>query len=518
MSSGEGNTSGKGTGPWRSRDGPLYAALVLAWVLLSALAVAVVLHDDQERVEAEFLAHAEHEVLAIRDRLRSNEAVLDGFSAFLGSIEAPSHAQLSAFAEHVLQRHPHIYMIEVVERVASEERSAFERALALRTGDNGRISRFDYAAGRSWGPVPQKPDYFPVSFIWPESEQSMPILGLDIDSVPHLRAVLRGADRSGAASSSEPFELVEGPRAFVMIRPARLLAEPMVGDTPRHRRFAMLVVKTSSLRPDTLESHTDHQVFAVLPDGRPAEPLFDAPATDPVGRLERLLLPQLDFVAPDYSTSRTVQLRMHRQMRWTDASVHALAAIALVSAGAFWFLMLYVRQHHLKALQTEAEHALARFGALHDPLTGLANRNLLRDRLRLALAQWHRHRNACAVFFIDLDRFKEINDRHGHEAGDAVLREVAARLAGGVRESDTVARVAGDEFVVLVSGTAERAALAALADKLRAEIAKPMCLPDGAEVVVTASLGIGVCPDDGDQVDALLNGADRAMYLYKQHF
>lgn len=503
-------------GPFRSRDGPLYAALVLAWLLLSAVAFAVVLHRDWERLETEFLRYAEHEVITIRDRLRRHQAALDGFAAFLGSVDHPSHAQLAAFAADVLRAEPHLHAIEMVERVTAHERPVFERALALRTGGNGRISRFDYLAGRTWGPVAHKAQYFPVSFVWPETEQSRVILGLDFDSAPHLRAALHSADQSGAAVASEPFELVQGPMAFVMIKPARNFADADASALARHQRFAVLVVRAARLRPETLAPDTDHAVVALTADGRPGQTLFEARAAERPGRLERVLLPATQFNAPDYSTSRAVLLRLDRQMRWRDASLHVLAAVTVVSVAALWALGWYVREHYRKAISERDDHERARFSALHDPLTGLANRSLLRDRIRQALALWHRRREPFALFFLDLDRFKEINDNHGHEAGDAVLREVAARLLRSVRELDTVARIAGDEFVVLVSGTASHDILEALADKLTSEVARPMRLPDEAEHAVTVSLGMSICPDDGEEIDTLLNSADRAMYRYKQ--
>lgn len=500
----------------RAQHGPLYAALGLGWLLITIAAFAAVVHDDWERIEAEFLRHAEHEIVVLRDRLRGNEAVLDGLAAFLGSVEHPTHPQLAAFAERILRAHPDDrYTLGVVEQVSADARPAFEAALALRSGDDGRISRFDYAGGRTWGPVARKPYYFPLSFVWPETAETRPLLGLDFDSVPHLRAVMRSAEQRGASASSAPFERISGAWAYVMIKPAH----PAVadGEAAQHRHFAVLVVDGGALRPGRIAARTDYAVVALMPDGRPAGVLFDKPASEPVRANERLLLPTLRFDAPDYSSSQPVQLRLGRQMRWADASVDALVGVAVAAATALVLTRLYVRRHYRDALHEREAYDEALHSALHDALTALANRSLLTDRIRQALAQWFRRREPFALFFIDLDCFKDINDRHGHEAGDAVLRAVAARLEAGVRELDTAARIAGDEFVVLVSGPATPAALQALADKLKELIAQPIRLPDGAEIRVSASLGISRCPDDGEDIDRLLDSADRAMYRYKHH-
>jgi diguanylate cyclase (GGDEF)-like protein/PAS domain S-box-containing protein len=148
--------------------------------------------------------------------------------------------------------------------------------------------------------------------------------------------------------------------------------------------------------------------------------------------------------------------------------------------------------------------------AQHDVLTGLPNRMLLTDRLDRAIAAAARHGSNLAVLFMDLDRFKSINDRLGHAAGDQVLQSVASRLMAGVRKSDTVSRLGGDEFVVLLSevccaGDATRAA-----DTLCAKIAAPHRI-EGRNLRVTASVGIGVCPIDGTDAETLLKKADLAL-------
>ncbi len=153
--------------------------------------------------------------------------------------------------------------------------------------------------------------------------------------------------------------------------------------------------------------------------------------------------------------------------------------------------------------------------AHHDALTGLPNRILLRDRLAMALAQARRHQLLTCLLLIDLDRFKEINDSFGHDAGDAVLVEVARRIAQCVREEDTVARQGGDEFVVVLGGLRSRDNGAAIAGKLVDVLSKPV-MHGTLSLQIGASIGIAVFPDDAADAERLLKCADAAMYRIKQ--
>jgi diguanylate cyclase (GGDEF)-like protein len=161
-----------------------------------------------------------------------------------------------------------------------------------------------------------------------------------------------------------------------------------------------------------------------------------------------------------------------------------------------------------QSLQEQLEHM-----ALHDALTGLPNRRLLADRLEDALRPSHRD-DTVAVCFVDLDGFKAVNDAHGHDAGDRLLAVLAHRLQAMIGNSDTAARVGGDEFVIVCGQLEGAAPAAALADQVREAIAEP-CAIDGREVRVAASIGVAL-GRSGDDAAALLADADAAMYLAKK--
>ena len=152
--------------------------------------------------------------------------------------------------------------------------------------------------------------------------------------------------------------------------------------------------------------------------------------------------------------------------------------------------------------------------ALHDVLTGLPNRSLFDDRFRLALVQAERLERPLALLFLDLDRFKPVNDELGHAAGDFLLSRAADRLRLGLRSGDTVARFGGDEFVVLLPNVGRGDAVA-VAEKLRAAVGAPLSF-EGHEISVTASIGIAIFPEDGCRSDELLRKADAALYRAKE--
>jgi diguanylate cyclase (GGDEF)-like protein/PAS domain S-box-containing protein len=152
--------------------------------------------------------------------------------------------------------------------------------------------------------------------------------------------------------------------------------------------------------------------------------------------------------------------------------------------------------------------------AYHDPLTDLANRALLADRLQLAIALAHRKRHSLAVLFLDVDHFKELNDSMGHGVGDILLASIARRLSGCVRGSDTVCRFGGDEFVVVLNEVNQPGDVAATAEKLRHAVATPHYV-SGRTLTTTVSIGVATYPADGLDATTLLRNADAAMYRAK---
>jgi diguanylate cyclase len=178
----------------------------------------------------------------------------------------------------------------------------------------------------------------------------------------------------------------------------------------------------------------------------------------------------------------------------------------------------FLIDHQLAAAFEQEEGS--RNAALHDQLTGLSNRVLFYDRLEHGIAQATRHGWMLAVMFVDLNEFKSINDTHGHQAGDAVLKSIALRLAQTTRHEDTVSRYGGDEFLCLLTPLHEQKHIAMIATKILAAIQEPceVCGQDGLiNLRVAGSIGISVFPKDGASAAELIRRADEAMYVAKEN-
>lgn len=200
--------------------------------------------------------------------------------------------------------------------------------------------------------------------------------------------------------------------------------------------------------------------------------------------------------------------------------------LTLVFGIAAVVLALFIARHTLRKVGAKSKQISQQLGELersraalheeatHDSLTGLANRRLFYDRLRQSIRHTHRYGGKVGILYVDLDRFKEINDRHGHHVGDAVLTEVAKRLSESIRDSDSVARLGGDEFAVLFEGIQGRDEFLAAAHKIDQALNGARNFY-GLDVEIAASIGPALYPDDGHDEDSLIRAADAAMYRVK---
>jgi diguanylate cyclase (GGDEF)-like protein len=210
----------------------------------------------------------------------------------------------------------------------------------------------------------------------------------------------------------------------------------------------------------------------------------------------------------------TGNLDIEYRVAWADGSFRWLRTKgdALLDLDGDPIKVLWVTED---VSQRKDMDARVRFLAHHDLLTGLPNRSLFQDRLQQALAAAKRMQSRVALLFIDLDRFKDVNDSFGHRAGDVLLQTVAARLRKCVRETDTVCRHAGDEYLIVLSALRDPTEAAVVAEKVLA-IFEEVFMLESHEVQISASVGISIYPDDGQTMEDLIRNADAAMYHSKK--
>jgi len=230
--------------------------------------------------------------------------------------------------------------------------------------------------------------------------------------------------------------------------------------------------------------------------------LPDARGVDSVVALRRAApatpIVVMSGVADDVTAMQAVEQGAQEYVLKGDLSVDALRRTLRYAVGR-------------KALEERLQ-----FQAHHDPLTGLANRALFHDRVEHAIAKAKRTRERLAILFVDLDRFKQVNDTLGHDAGDAVLRVVSERMSACVRDADTLARIGGDEFAVLAETLSSQAAAIQVAERIVESLAQPCAVGVDRSVAIGASVGIAFFPDDGQTAEILVRHADIAMYRAKR--
>jgi diguanylate cyclase (GGDEF)-like protein len=316
-----------------------------------------------------------------------------------------------------------------------------------------------------------------------------------VGSEVELRGYIIGGER----------ERLAGAQAFVgraadLVQTLRALSGAIPDQMPQIEQLGALIDEERERLAALNEIHSRKGVSAAI---RTIKETARAATTRHIQRLTTDLM-----AAGDARLAR----RAEQSKRGSDLSVITAAVATLFNLGLLGFVVLLVRRE-IKDRQHAEE--VVKFAATHDPLTGLPNRLLLTERVNRALATAKSEARRIAMLFIDLDRFKNINDTLGHEAGDRLLQNVANRLARCVRRSDTVARQGGDEFVVLIEAFQGPGDLARVAEKILVEVAEPMTVY-GREFQITASIGVSICPVDGDDLQALLKNADIAMYRAKQ--
>lgn len=497
-------------------------SLLLPWlILVVTLSVTWLLWDHEcnasrKEVKAQFDFALRDTVSRIEQRVAAYEQMLRGFQALFATTELTNRSAIRQYVDSLQldANFSGIRVLGVVEFVPAERKEAHERAMR----QNGVE---DYAIH----PAGEREHYAPIIQREPEGARGKIALGLDPWADDTRRRAMESARDSGMAAVTGKVRLAfdrnpEPKPGFIMYLP--VYGHGLPRDTVAQRRANLIGwIYASFFMDDFMASLYGAQLagiaLSIYDDVSPSEEAL-------LYRSERRLVDIGDalmraneyMVVAGRSWTISLQALPEFEARYgrDAATIIAVTGVGLSISLALlaWFMVTgRARALRLAAGMTEELRHMAQ----HDPLTGLPNRALFSDRLENELARAKRQGGHFALIFLDLDRFKPVNDTYGHAVGDRLLQQVARRLKDTVRASDTVGRIGGDEFVVLMPMIAEAEAASVLAEKLRQVIARPFKL-DGRELTISCSLGVALYPDDGADEIMLTNRADEAMYRAKE--
>ena len=363
--------------------------------------------------------------------------------------------------------------------------------------------------------------YTSIIYLEPFVGRNLHAFGFDMYSEAHRREAMEKARDRNQAVMSKKTRLVQEVEAevqsgFLMYLPVYRSGAPHATLAQRRENLQGWVYAPFRMKDlmRGMEGVRTGELDVQIYDGDKLEEaalMYDSnPAVSAASRTGRFArVDALHFAGHQWLVTVTSLAPYERQLQNGRAGLllRGGLGISLLLSLLVWFFL----DDRARALQA-ADQAMRL--ALYDALTGLPNRKLLSERLALALAKARRDHGMVALLFIDLDKFKPVNDEYGHAIGDLLLKDVARRLQRCMRESDTVGRIGGDEFVALLATVEGREGAHAAADKILRELMRPFEVV-GHRLEIGGSIGVALYPEHGEEANALLKSADMAMYAAK---
>jgi diguanylate cyclase (GGDEF)-like protein len=491
-----------------------YGLVLVAWGAATSVTMVLVFKLVLQEVNAAFTQRTEQLYESVEHIARDNEAVLEGFSAFLGAIEYADRDSASRYAQQILVRYPHVYGLEVALKVKRKDLRRFIARQRQSWFPEFKVKEFNERANRALPSAANRPVYHPIIFVEPRRPDTQQRIGIDLSSEPFLNDALQQAIKSRSSVATVPFKLVDGPKGYILFRP---IPNPTKGAVAKRKEaVALLEVNAEAIEKAVapLVQNLDFRLRHANSSGDEAKDLMiHIPAPLP-NRLEAKYFPQLTAERKLKNRGQPFVLTVHKQLLWSDLDLPLVITTGCTSflslALILFFLAAYFRREEER--ERSAERLLHM--ATHDALTGLPNRILLADRFSQACSRAQRRSTPFSVMFIDLNGFKQVNDTYGHEMGDELLKSVGELLKECIREADTLSRISGDEFVILLEDTSRENA-GKVARKIQARLKVPLSIRD-VKLNVGLSLGIAVYPEDGITMNDLLKIADERMYEAKE--
>jgi len=491
----------------------------LIWVVIVLGISGLIIHQDIHDARLKFAQHNSEIQSHISDRLLVAETALEGFSAFVSSMDEFDHDKASEFANNLLERYPYLYMFEVAEHVEGSNRLIYENKLASTIYEGFYIRQFDYENTRQWIAAPLADSYYPIIFQAPLYDDERNILGLDLNSSDFLLQAMEMSHQEKTPVATKPFNLAEHELGYVIhraINPSGMLSpKPLTAN-----RYALLALKYKKLFFDTGKipfyfsvNLTDNRFI----NDKSTELVIDLkPNQSEANPLEKILFPQLTF---HKSLQNSVQsqpyiLSVSWQLRWFDFNFLLISGVLVTALFLYKVSVNNARTYFKEKLKMMDKEGTLYYMANFDSLTGVANRYHFNEFLEMEILRAKRSKLRFSLLFIDINEFKPINDKYGHTVGDSVLLEVATKLSTHLREDELLARFGGDEFILVSNQSLTKDDGASLAGRLKDEFDSPIEIKRNL-IQVSLSIGISTYPDDGENIEALISAADKRMYQDK---
>jgi diguanylate cyclase (GGDEF)-like protein len=479
--------------------------------MLSVVGIIAFVDAQAHRVESAFDERATAIGSHFIELEHGVNSVLEGFSVMLEVMNAKDAADKLMVARYASQMRaifPQIHKLQMIERVPREQLAEFEKQQSAILKQPFRIRSFDFGHSRTWLPPEDKADYYVITLMEPVTPLRSQVLGMDIESSQAQLQALHECMRTGLTAVSAPYHIVNGQLGYMLIRaidPGRtrfakvVIRADTIGELPwlKGQKGVNIVIRHAGL----VAEDSNSQLYRYV----------DAPA----GPLESMFLPLFRW-QKDLRTNGgdPFIVDISKQMRWQDIDLPIMAGILLIQFAVLLMLVKMSLEHYSHDRERLEHESRLAYLASHDSLTELPNRSLLMDRLEQAILRARRDSSHLALLFIDIDRFKSVNDTYGHDSGDRFLMTTSDTIRETIRAQDTLARLSGDEFVVLLERVDRRNEVERISRKIKDSIRTTICL-GYRELGVGVSIGIAMYPDDGTDASSLLRHADTAMYSSK---
>jgi len=488
--------------------------IVLAGIFLTSTALTIQQKYAAEQFSDRLALRAKDESAHIQQRINNIVEIMESIRNFYAASNYVDSREFNKFVKDQVMLHPEIVALEWAPLVLDADRLQIEKTLSEIIPEQ-HITELN--ADGNLVPAASRAQYFPVLYVEPLHGNELAV-GYDLASHPERAAAIQQAKVTGKIAFSHKLRLVQGgsdPNAVLLfqpiyhntdnipiernklhgvaigvIKPKALLQESIRNFSPTGLDL-MLISSDDTHEPDVLHFHPSRKRNSAI-----AQPTlhdfmkkehYHAPIIIPGGQWDLYFSPSPSFHAEHESQQGLLIL---------------LIGIVLTSMLVF---NVARRIRYTHAILHQAQH---------DALTGLPNRSFFQEQLNHAISYAQRARLTSAVLFLDLDNFKHINDSLGHAVGDRLLVEVSKRLRQNTRAEDTVARMGGDEFILLVQNVQQIDDIASLAEKLLKDLTSPYQITQQV-FYLSASIGISLFPRDGVNTEALIANADAAMYRAK---